>query len=61
MKKAILGFAFLVVYIAGVTTVWGISGSSGWAIIFAFIWFYLTSKFISYIAVKAGWTERKQK
>lgn len=61
MKKGIAGLIFFVIFIGGVTLAWNIPGlKNGPSLIIAFVWFFVTSKFVSYLAARFGWTEAKK-
>ena len=61
MKKGVVTLIFLVVFIGGVTATWNIPGfKNGLSLIFAFAWFFVTSKFVSCLAARFGWTKAKE-
>jgi len=61
LKKGVVGLIFLAIYIGGVTAAWTIPAfKDGLSLIFAFAWFFVTSKFVSYLAARFGWTKAKE-
>ncbi|WP_152979632.1 hypothetical protein [Stenotrophomonas daejeonensis] len=60
MKKYFSALIFIFLYIAGILCAWG-AGIKGWGVVFAFLWFYVVSKIVSFLGGRLGWTEKSDK